>query len=140
MLKLIKSQKGFTLVELMVVILIIAILIAVAIPVFLGVRGRAQDNVANQAMTNASRAVAAEYTAVSPNALPNLATMNGNEPSYTWQGGASTDDTQVQYTTNTDPTGDGTNDGVVSVKSDRGAFFATATVSGANGTVTTNPL
>ncbi|HEX6678868.1 MAG TPA: prepilin-type N-terminal cleavage/methylation domain-containing protein [Actinomycetes bacterium] len=39
-------QQGFTLIELMVVVLIIAILIAVAIPMFLGARTRALDRAA----------------------------------------------------------------------------------------------
>lgn len=38
-----RSEEGFTLIELMIVVLIIAILIAIAIPTFLGARRRAQD-------------------------------------------------------------------------------------------------
>src|SRR5829696_589473 len=42
------GQAGFTLIELMVVVLIIAILIAIAIPTFLGARSRAQDRAAHK--------------------------------------------------------------------------------------------
>ncbi len=40
------SEGGFTLIELMTVVLIIAILIAIALPTFLGARTRAQDTAA----------------------------------------------------------------------------------------------
>jgi type IV pilus assembly protein PilA len=44
------DQEGFTLVELMVVVLIIAILLAIAIPTFLGARTRAQDRAAQASL------------------------------------------------------------------------------------------
>jgi len=51
------ADAGFTLIELMVVLLIMAILLAIAIPTFLGVKGGAQDRAAqsnlNTALTNA---------------------------------------------------------------------------------------
>src|SRR3989442_9877518 len=50
---------GFTLIELMVVVLIIAILIAIAIPSFLGARKRAQDR---HAQVNLRNALTAEKT------------------------------------------------------------------------------
>jgi len=44
--KMDRDERGFTLIELMVVVLIIAILIAIAIPTFLGARTKAQDRAA----------------------------------------------------------------------------------------------
>lgn len=57
-----KKDEGFTLIELMVVVLIIAILIAVAIPTFLGARERAQDRAAQSNLRNALTAEKVFYT------------------------------------------------------------------------------
>jgi type IV pilus assembly protein PilA len=48
-----KDEDGFTLIELMVVVLIIAILIAIAIPTFLGAQDRARDRGAQSNLRNA---------------------------------------------------------------------------------------
>src|SRR6476469_509804 len=56
------SEEGFTLIELMVVVLIIAILIAIAIPTFLGARNRAQDRAAQSSLRNALTADNTAYT------------------------------------------------------------------------------
>jgi type IV pilus assembly protein PilA len=57
--KRIRDERGFTLIELMVVVLIIAILIAIAIPTFLGARRRAQDR---QAQSNLRNGLTSEKT------------------------------------------------------------------------------
>src|SRR5687768_6162066 len=46
-------EEGFTLIELMIVVLIIAILLAVAIPTFLGARERANDRAVQSNLRNA---------------------------------------------------------------------------------------
>ena len=47
-----RDEEGFTLIELMVVVLIIAILIAIAIPTFLGAQNRARDRGAQSNLRN----------------------------------------------------------------------------------------
>src|SRR6267154_2442318 len=56
------DEQGFTLIELMVVVLIIAILIAIAIPTFLGARQRAQDRAAQSDLRNGLTAEKTFYT------------------------------------------------------------------------------
>jgi type IV pilus assembly protein PilA len=57
-----REDEGFTLIELMVVVLIIAILLAIAIPTFLGARERAQDRAAQSNVRNAFTAEKVFYT------------------------------------------------------------------------------
>jgi type IV pilus assembly protein PilA len=84
------AESGFTLIELMVVLLILAILLAIAIPTFLGVTGSANDRSAqsnlNTALTNAKTVYEQSNQAyplwVSPNPSEPLAvTITGYEPS-----------------------------------------------------------
>jgi type IV pilus assembly protein PilA len=57
-----EREGGFTLIELMVVVLIIAILIAIAIPTFLGARTRAQNRAVQANLRNALTVEKSVYT------------------------------------------------------------------------------
>ena len=78
-----RGEQGFTLIELMVVVLIIAILIAIAIPTFLGARQRAQDRAAQSDLRNA---LTAEKTSYTDNEAytSTAATLQAIEPSLRW--------------------------------------------------------
>jgi type IV pilus assembly protein PilA len=75
------EEEGFTLIELMVVVLIIAILIAIAIPTFLGSRGRANDRAAQSSLRNGITAAKTLFTDSSSYATVNAAALGGVEPS-----------------------------------------------------------
>ncbi len=79
------EEEGFTLIELMVVVLIIAILIAIAIPTFLGARSRAQDRAAQSDLRNGLTAEKTVYTdAQTYSNDTTTAGMKGVEASLQW--------------------------------------------------------
>jgi type IV pilus assembly protein PilA len=78
------DEDGFTLIELMVVVLIIAILIAIAIPTFLGARQRAQEKAAQSSLRNGLTAAKTVYTDNENYTLVTAANLNTTEPSLTF--------------------------------------------------------
>ena len=76
------SDKGFTLIELMVVVLIIAVLIAIAIPSFIGFRDKARDREAQSNLRNALVAEKAIWTDTSSYSAT-IGDLQDYEPSLT---------------------------------------------------------
>jgi len=80
-----RNDEGFTLVELMVVVLIIAILMAIAIPTFLGARQKAQDRAAQSDLRNGLMAAKVFYvdgeTYLSTNIAGTITAYEALEPS-----------------------------------------------------------
>jgi prepilin-type N-terminal cleavage/methylation domain-containing protein len=102
-------EGGFTLIELMVVLLIIAILLAIAIPTFLGVTGSAKDRAAQSTLTNVVTETVAAYQ--NTQAFPSIpaaaatqctapvtsctdapASYSANDPQFNWFNGANSND------------------------------------------------
>jgi len=100
---------GFTLIELMVVLLIMAILLAIAIPTFLGVKGGAQDRAAqsnlNTALTNAKAVYGNNQTyGTTDSAI--VSSLQQSEASLTFAGSqtASTGQNHISVGVNTSST------------------------------------
>ena len=78
------AESGFTLIELMVVLLIIAILLAIAIPTFLGVTGSANDRAAQSNLTNGLTEAAAVFQGNNQSYTGISAALVSSAPEFTW--------------------------------------------------------
>ena len=58
----VRDERGFTIIELMTVVMIIGVLVVIALPTFLGARTRAYDRAAQSDIRNAFAAEKAYYT------------------------------------------------------------------------------
>ncbi len=79
-----KHDEGFTLIELMVVVMIIAVLLAIAIPTFLGSQNKAKDRAAQSSLRNTLTAAKTIYTDSSDYSKADVAALKAGEPSLTF--------------------------------------------------------
>ena len=90
-----RNQKGFTLIELMIVIAIIGILAAIAIPNFIAYRNKSFCSRA-EADANAIAAAVADYFAIPTNVSVTAANITHTLPANTWVFGVNEPNTRIQ--------------------------------------------
>jgi type IV pilus assembly protein PilA len=132
-----QDEEGFTLIELMVVVLIIAILLAIAIPTFLGARDRANDRASQSSLRNALTAAKTLFTDAQSYSSADTTTLKGIEPSltYTASSSTSTDAKTVSIDGSKPATAPGT-EFYAAAYSKSGKCFYIKDASGANGGTT----
>jgi prepilin-type N-terminal cleavage/methylation domain-containing protein len=79
-----RDETGFTLVELMIVILIIAILIAIGLPTYLGARERAEDRAAEANLRSSLASAASWWAQIGSYSGFDATTARTDEPDISW--------------------------------------------------------
>lgn len=123
-----ENEEGFTLIELMVVVLIIAILLAIAIPTFLGARERAQDRAAQSNLRNALTAEKVNYTDTQAYTDNTASAMTNIEPSLTYDVGLTAATKGIVYISVGDVSAGDKNVTCLSAKSAGGKIYGIADV------------
>jgi type IV pilus assembly protein PilA len=125
------ADDGFTLVEILVVILIIGILAAIALPIFLNQSNKAQDTAAKTAVATAAKAMEAWNSDHASYAGATTADLVKIEPSLAAARGLSVTSTADAYTVKVDSAGEG---GTFSLaRADDGSVLRDCTNPGAGG-------
>lgn len=116
-----QGDQGFTLVEIMVVVLVIGILLAIGIPTFLGARERAQDRSSQTSLRTGQTTASVLFTDDTTFTDATTAALAAAEPSLSWlaAGTASTNDSEVSVAF----TVDGTEWGAASMSASGTCFF-----------------